>query len=165
MWELDHKEGWAPNWCFWTVVLEKTLESPLHCKEIQLVIPKGDQSGCSLEGLILKLKLQILWPPDAKNWHIWRHWCWERLKAGGEGINRGWDGWMASQTQWTWVWVDSGSWWWIGRPGVLWSMGTQRVGHDWVTTHIFDLAMGDIYKTITMQPLDIKLAKKKLELW
>ena len=65
--------------------------------------------------------------------HLKRSWCWERLRAGGEGDNRGWDGWMASPTQWTWVWVDSGTWWWTGRPGVLWSMGLQRVGHDWVT--------------------------------
>ena len=59
--------------------------------------------------------------------------CWEGLGAGGEGDNRGWDGWMASLTQWTWVWVNSGSWWWTGRPGVLQSMGLQRVGHDWAT--------------------------------
>ena len=65
--------------------------------------------------------------------HLKRHWCWERLKAGGEGNNRGWDGWMASPTQWTWVWVNSGSWWWAGRPGILQSMGLQRVGHDWAT--------------------------------
>ena len=62
-----------------------------------------------------------------------RSWCWERLKAGGDGDDWGWDGWMASSIQWTWVWVNSGSWWWTGRPGVLWSMGSQRVGHDWVT--------------------------------
>ena len=62
-----------------------------------------------------------------------RPWCWERLRARGEGDNRGWDGWMASPTRWTWVWVDSGSWWWTGRPGVLRFMGLQRVGHDWVT--------------------------------
>ena len=60
-------------------------------------------------------------------------WCWERLRAGGEEDSRGWDGWMASLTQWTWVWVDSGSWWWTGRPGMLWFKGSQRVGHDWVT--------------------------------
>ena len=59
-------------------------------------------------------------------------WCLERLRAGGEGEDRGWDGWMASLTQWTWVWVDYGSWWWTGRPGVLQSMGSQRFGHDWV---------------------------------
>ena len=63
--------------------------------------------------------------------HLKRPWCWERLKAGVEGDDRGWDGWMASPTQWTWVWVNSGSWWWTGRPGVLRFMGSQRVGHDW----------------------------------
>ena len=65
--------------------------------------------------------------------HWKRPWCWERLKVGAEGDNRGWDGWMASPTRWTWVWVNSRSWWWTGRPGVLQSMGSQRVGHDWVT--------------------------------
>ena len=65
--------------------------------------------------------------------HLKRPWCWERLRAGGEGDDRGWDGWMASPTQWAWVWVNSGSWWWTGRPGVLWFMGSQRVGHNWVT--------------------------------
>ena len=80
----------------------------------------------SLEGLMLKLKLHYFGHlTDLK-----RPWCWERLKAGREGDDRGWDGWMASPTQWTWVWVSSGSWWWTGRPGVLQSMGLQRVGHD-----------------------------------
>ena len=65
--------------------------------------------------------------------HLKRPWCWERLKVGGEGDNREWDGWMASPTQWTWVWVNSRSWWWTGRPGVLQFMGLQGVGHDWVT--------------------------------
>ena len=65
--------------------------------------------------------------------HWKRLWCWEGLRAGGEGDYRGWDGWMASPTRWTWVWVISGSWWWIGRPGVLRFMGSQRVGHDWET--------------------------------
>ena len=65
--------------------------------------------------------------------HLKRPWCWERLRAGGEGEDRGWDGWMASLTQWTWVWVDSGSWWWTGRPGMLRFMGLWRVGHDWAT--------------------------------
>ena len=71
------------------------------------------------------------WCKEATHWK--RLWCWERLKARGEGDNRGWDGWMASLTQWTWVWVGSGSWWWTGRPGMLWFMGLQRGGHDWVT--------------------------------
>ena len=65
--------------------------------------------------------------------HLKRPWCWERLKAGGKGDHRGWDGWMASPTQRTWVWLDSGSWWWTGRPGVLRFMGLQRVRHDWAT--------------------------------
>ena len=65
--------------------------------------------------------------------HLKRPWCWERLKVGGEGDNRAWGGWMASPTQWTWVWVNSGSWWWTGRPAMLRFMGLQRVGHDWLT--------------------------------
>ena len=69
------------------------------------------------------------WYEELTHWR--RPWCWQRLKAGGEGDDRGWDGWMASPTQWTWVWVDSGSWWWTGRPGVLQSMGLQRVTQDW----------------------------------
>ena len=71
------------------------------------------------------------WCKELTHWK--RPWCWEGLRAGGEGDDRGWDGWMASPTQWTWVWVDSGSWWWTGRPGMLRFMGSQRVGHDWVT--------------------------------
>ena len=82
----------------------------------------------------VEAETQILWPSDAKELtHLKRPWCWERLKAGGKGDDRGWDGWMASPTQWTWVWVNYGSWWWTGRPGVLQSMGSQRVGHNWVT--------------------------------
>ena len=65
--------------------------------------------------------------------HLKRPWCWERLRAGGEGDHRGWDGWMTSPTRWTWVWVNSRSWWWTRRPGVLQFMGSQRVGHDWAT--------------------------------
>ena len=135
MWELDSKESWAPkNWWFWTLVLEKTLESPLDCKEIQPVHPKGNQSWIFTERTDVEAETPILWPPDAKSWLIWkRPWCWERLRAGGEGEDRGWDGWIASPTQWTWLWVNSGSWWWTGRPDALQSMGLQRVGHDWVT--------------------------------
>ena len=134
MWELNYTESWAPkNWCFWTMMLEKTLESPLNSKEIQSVILKEISPGCSLEGLMLKLKLQyfghLMWRADYWKWP----WCWERLNAGGEGDDRGWDGRMAALTQWTWVWVNSTSWWWTGKPGVLQSIGSQRVGHDWVT--------------------------------
>jgi len=71
------------------------------------------------------------WCEELTHWKS--PWCWERLKAGGEGDNRGWDGWMASLTQWTWVWVNSGSLWWTGRPGILQSMGSQRIGLDWAT--------------------------------
>ena len=134
IWELDCEESWAPkNWFFWTVVLGKTLESPLDCKEIQPVHPKGDQSWVFIGRTDVEAETPVLWPPDVKHWHLKRLWCWERLRAGGEGDDRGWDGRMASPTQWTWLWVDSGSWWWTGRPGVLWFMGSPRVGHDWVT--------------------------------
>ena len=125
MWELDYKESWAPkNWCFWTVVLEKTLESTLDCKEIQPVHPKGDQSWIFIGGLILNLKLQYFWPPDTKSWLIGKDpdagkdWRWEEKGTTEDE---------------TWVWVNSRSWWWTGRPGVLQSMGLQRVGHNWVT--------------------------------
>ena len=132
--ELDYKESWAPkNWCFWTVVLEKTLESPFDWKEIQPVHPKEISPEYSLEGLMLKLKLQYFGYLLRRADSLKRPQCWERLKAGGEGDDRGWDGWMASLTQWTWVWVNSGSWWWTGKPGMLQSMGLQRVRHDWVT--------------------------------
>ena len=115
-------------------MLEKTLESPLDCKEIQPVHPKR------------KSVLNVHWKDWCWSWNsntlaTWceeltpwkRPWCWEKLKAGGEGDDRGWDVWMASPTQWTWVWVNSGSWWWTGRPGLLQSMGLQRVRHDWAT--------------------------------
>ena len=125
---------YAPKtWCFWPVVLEKTLERPLDCKKIQSVHPKGDHLGYSLEGLMLKLKLQYFGHWCKELTHLRRPWCWERLKAGGEGDERGCHGWMASLTQWTCVWASSRSWWWTGRPGVLQSMGSQRVGHDWAT--------------------------------
>ena len=103
MWELDHKESWAPkNWCFWTMELEKTLESPLDCKEIQPVHPKGNESWIFIGRTDAEAETPILWPPDAKNWLIWKDpdagkdWW-----LGVEGDDRGWDGWMASLTQWT----------------------------------------------------------------
>ena len=113
MWEMDYKESWAlKNWCFWTVVLEKTLESALDCKEIQLVHHKGNQSWIFIRRSECEAEAPILWLPDVKNWFHWkRPWCWERLKAGGEGDFRGWDDWMASLTRRTWVWASSGSWW------------------------------------------------------
>ena len=116
MWELDYKESWVPNnWCFWTVVLEKTLESPLDSKEIQPVHPKGDQSWVFIGRTDAETEAPILWPPDTEDWFIGKYpdagkdWRWE------EKGTTGWDGWMASLTQWTWVWINSGSWWWTGR--------------------------------------------------
>ena len=103
------------------------------CKEIQPVYPKGNQSWIFLEGLMLKLNSNTLATWCKELTHCHRPWCWERLKAGGEGDDRGWDVWMASLTQWTWVWENSGSWWWTGRPGMLRSMGSQKVGHNWAT--------------------------------
>ena len=133
MWELDYKESWTPNnWCFWSVVLKKTLESPLDCKEIQLVNPKETQSWIFIGRTKAEAKTPILWPPDAKNQLIG-----EDPDAGKDWRQEkgqwGWDGWMASLTRWTWVWVGSGSWWCTGKPGVLQSMGLQRVRNDWVT--------------------------------
>ena len=129
---LFYKESWAPkNWCFRAVVLEKTLESPLDCKEIH---PK------------VKSVVNIHWKDWCCSWnsntlatwceavtHWQRRWCWERLKVGGEGDNWGWDGWMASPTQWTWVWVSCRSWWWTGRHGMLQSTRLQGVTCHWAT--------------------------------
>ena len=131
---MDYKESWVPkNWCFWTVVLEKTLESPLDCKEIQSVNPKENQSWIFIGRTDAEAETPILWPPDAKSWLIGKDRCWERLKVVGERDDRGWDGWMESLTQWTWVWASSWSWWWTGKPVVLQSTGSERVRHDWVT--------------------------------
>ena len=95
---------------------------------------QGDQSWVFIGRTDVEAETPILWPPDAKELtHLKSPWCWEILRAGGEGDDRGWDGWMASPTQWTWVWVDSGSWWWTGRPGVLRFMGSQRIRHNWAT--------------------------------
>ena len=125
--DLDHKASWAlKNWCLWTVMLEKTLESPLDCKEVH---PKGDQSWVFIGRTDAEGETPILWPPDAKNWLIWKEpfagkdWRWEE-KGMREDEMVGW----LSPTQWTWVWANSRSWWWTGRPDVLQSMGSQWVG-------------------------------------
>ena len=115
--ELDHKEGWAlRNWCFWSVVLEKTLESLLDCKEIKLVNSKGNQPWIFIERTDTEAETPILWPPDVKNWLIGED---PDVGKDWRQEDKGWDGWMASPTQWTWVWASSGSWWWTGKPGVL----------------------------------------------
>ena len=108
------------------------------------VSPSWRRSGCS--SVVHWIFLSVYWKEWCWGWnsntlatwckeliHLKRPWCWEILRAGGEEDDRGWDGWMVSPTRWTWVWVDSGSWWWTGKPAVLQFMGSQRVGHDWVT--------------------------------
>ena len=103
------------------------------CKEIQPVHPKRDQSWVFIGRTDAEVETQILWPPHVKSW-LWKSpWFWEGLGVGGEGDDRGWNGWMVPPTRWTWVWVNFRSWWWTRRPGMLWFMGSQRVGHDWVT--------------------------------
>ena len=134
MWELDYKESWAlKNSCFWTVVLEKTLESPLDCKEIQPVNSisqlNWNQSWIFIGRTDAEAETPILRPTDRRT----DTGCWERLKVGGEGDDRGWDGGMESLPQWTWAWVSFGNWWWTGKPGVLQSMGSQRIRFDWAT--------------------------------
>ena len=134
MWELDYKESWVPkNWCFWTVVLEKTLESLLDCREIQPVHPKGDQSWVFIGRTDVEAETPILWPPDAKNWltrkdsDAGKDWRWEE-KGMTEDEMVGGHPWLNGH-----VWVSSGGWWWTGNPGVVPSMGLQRVRHSWVT--------------------------------
>ena len=113
------------NLCFWTVVLEKTLVSPLDSKEIQPVYPKGNQSWIFTGWTDAEADTPILWWPDVKNCFTRKYsWFWLRLKAGGEGDNRRWDVWVASPTWWTWVWASSESWWWTAKPGMLQSMGS-----------------------------------------
>ena len=134
MWELNCEEGWAPkNWCFWTVVLEKTLEGPLECRRSNQSILKEISPGISLEGMMLNLKLQyfghLMWRVDiVKDPDARRDWGQEK-----KGTVQRMRGLVASLTQWTWVWVISGSWWWTGRPGMLWFMGSQRLGQNWAT--------------------------------
>ena len=132
-------EGWSikkaehQRMMLYNCGLEKTLWVPWTARGLNQSIVKQISPECSLEGQMLKLKLQYFGHLMQRTDSLQRPWCWERLKAGGEGDNRGWDAWMASQTQWTLVWVSSGSWWWTGKPGMLQSMGWQRVGYDWAT--------------------------------
>ena len=134
MWELDYKESWVPkNWCFWTAVLERTLESPLDCKEIKPVDPKGNQSWIFIGRT--DAEASTLWPTDEKNWLIVKD-----PHAGKDGRQKGMT--EDEMVGWTWVWASSRSQWWTGRSGMLQSMGSQRVGHNWATelndlTHLF----------------------------
>ena len=134
MWELDHEESWVlKNWCLWTVVLEKTLESPSDCKEITPLHLKEISPQYSLEGhgsLSWSSDTLATWCKELTHWE--RPWCWERLKMRGEGDDRGWDGCMASLTRQTWVWAGPGSKWWTGKPGLLQIMD-HRLRLDWAT--------------------------------
>ena len=130
-WTVKKAEHWRIDafelWC-----LRRLLRVPWTARRSNQSI-LNISPGCSLEGLMLGWNSNTL----ANRWkeliHLKRPWYWEGLRAGGEGDDRGWDGWMASPTRWTWVWVNSGSWWWTGRHGVLRFMGSHRVRHDWVT--------------------------------
>ena len=136
MWELDYKESWVPkNWYFWTVVLEKDSWESLGLQ--------GDPTSPSQRKSVLNIHWKDwCWSWNSNTWATWckelthlkRPWCWETSKAG-EGDGKGWDGWMASPIQWTWLWVNSRSWWWIGKPGMLQSMGLQSQSqlNDWTT--------------------------------
>ena len=131
-WTVKKAERWRIDtfelWCW-----RRLLRVPWNSRRSNQFILKEISPEYSLEGLMLKLKLQYFGRLMREQIHLKRPWCWERLKAGGKGDDRGWEGWMVSPTQWTWVWVSSRSWWGTGRPGVLQYMGMQRVRHDWVT--------------------------------
>ena len=133
MWDLDYKESWArKNWCFWAVVLEKILKSPLDCKEIQPVNPKGNESWMFTERTAAEAEALILWPPDAKSRLIGKDT--DARKDWGQE-EKGWQRmrWMASLTQWTWIWANSGRQWRTGKSGMLQCMGLQRVGYNLAT--------------------------------
>ena len=131
-WTLKKAEHWRID--AFTVVLEKTLEDPLHCKEIQSVHPKGNQSWIFIERTDAEAETPILWPPDGKNWLIWKEldggkdWGQEE-KGTTEDEMAGWHHRLNGHE----FWVNSGSWWWTGRPGMLQSIGSQRVRHDLAT--------------------------------
>ena len=133
MWKLDYKESWAlKNWCFWTVVLEKTLESPVDRKEIKPVNPKGNQSWIFIGRTDTEAETPILWPPDVKNCLIWKDpdagKDWRQEKGTTEDEMVGWHHRLDGR-----VWVSSRSWWWTGKSAMLQYMGSQRVGHNWAT--------------------------------
>ena len=131
-WTTKKAEHWRIDdfelWCW-----RRLLRVPWTARRYNQSILKEISSECALEGLMLKQKFQYFCQLWEELTHWKRPWCWERLKAGGKGDDRGWDDWMASPTQWTWVWVNSRSWWLTRKPGVLQSMGSQRVGNNWAT--------------------------------
>ena len=156
MWKLDYKGSWALEndafelWCW-----RRLLRVPWTTRRSNQSILKEINPEYSLEGLMLKLKLQYLatWCKDLT--HLKRPWHWKNLKAGVEEGNRGWDGLMASPTQWIWVWANSRSWWWTGKPGVLQSMALQRAKHDWAT-ELTDWLAGDLISYSSVMKLPYK---------
>ena len=133
MWELNYKESWAPKlmvfkWCW-----RRLLRVPWTARRSNQSILKEISPNIHWKDWCWSWNSSTLATPCEELTHWKRLWCWEGLGAEGEGDDRGWDGWMASLTRWMWVWVNSGSWWWTGRPGMLRFMGSQRVGHDWAT--------------------------------
>ena len=132
MWQLHHKEWWAmKNWWFWTVVLHKTLESPLDCKEIRTVILKEINPEYSLEGPMLKLNFQYIGQLMWRTGTLEKTLLLGKIEGRKREVDRGWDGWMESPTRWAWVCPSSRSWWRTVSPGVLQSMELQGVGHYW----------------------------------
>ena len=134
MWELDHKESWAlKNWYFWTVVLEKTLESPLVCKEIKPINPEGNKSWIFIGRTDAEAETphfsHLMWRTDSLEKTLMLGKIESRRRRGWQRMRC----WMVSPTRWTWVWARPGSWWWTAKPGVLQSMGLQRVGQNWAT--------------------------------
>ena len=131
---VGHKESWMlKNWCFAIVVLEKTLESPLDCKKIKAVNPKGNQSWIFIGRTDAEAEAPTLWPPEVNNRFIEKTLMLgktEGRRRRGSQRMRWLDGITDSMT---WVWANSRSWWWTGRPGMLQSIGLQRVRHNWVT--------------------------------
>ena len=134
MWDLHYKESWVlKNWCFWTVVLEKTLENPLDCKEIQQVYPKGNQPWIFIGRTDVEAKHQYLGHLMQRTVSLEKTLMLGKIEGRRR---RGWQRlrWLDGITNsMKWVWVSSGSWWWTGRPGMLQSMGSQRVRHNWAT--------------------------------
>ena len=130
-WTVKKAEHWRVD-AFELLCCRRLLQVPWTVRRSNQSILKETIPGCSLEGLMLRLKFQYFGHLRQRADSLKIPWCWGRLRAGGEGDDRGWDSWMASLTQWTWVWVDSRSWLWTGRPGVLQSMGLQRVEHEWL---------------------------------
>ena len=151
MWELYHEESWVlKNWCFWTVVLEKTLERPLECKEIQPVNSKGSQSWIFIGRTDAEAEAPILWPPDVKNWLIGKD------PDAGKDWRQEEKGMTEDEMVGRHHWLDGhefkqapGVWWWTGKPGMLQSMGLQRVGPDWTELNLWSRTLEyEVYKSL-----------------